>query len=231
MSRSYIENGRPSRLALCLFVTGVYLCALAPVQAESPVSGGVRGGIYLIDWFKALDGGPSGVGTDESSKGAVGPFVSVRLPGRLALQVEGLRRGYGFKRAAGRLGVFSSHDESGSSWDVPALLVWRPDYQENGWQPYIGAGPAARYVTANFTDILRRPRLFPSDPPASETTTTGHRSGAKGGVVVTAGMERRIGPVVISTELRYARWMADTLLGDIVPNRNQVSILFGVRTR
>ena len=97
-----------------LLVTAMCLIA-QPLAIAQPISIGVRGGIHLIDWFKTLEGGPGAQGSDTSSKGAVGPFVSVRLPARLALQVEALRRNYGFKRPAGRLGFFSSHDESGSA--------------------------------------------------------------------------------------------------------------------
>ncbi len=216
---------------LWLIATVAYPLALPSTAAAQPVSVGVRGGLQLIDWYKELNGGPSANGTDESSKAAVGPYVSLKLPARLALQMEGLRRGYGFKRSAARLGSFSSHTESGSSWDIPALLIWRPDYQENGWQPYAGAGPALRYVNADWSEITRRPQVLPTDPPARETSTGGHRSVSKGGVMATAGMERRFGPLAFSVELRYARWTAATLLGDIVPNRNQVSILFGIGTR
>jgi hypothetical protein len=231
VTRSCPGCRRFPRFLAWLIATVVYPMAQPELAFGQPVSVGVRGGWQLIDWYKALNAGPSGVGTDESSKGAVGPFVSLKLPARLALQVEGLRRGYGFNRAAGRLGFFNTHDEAGTSWDIPALLIWRPPYQENGWQPYVGAGPALRYVNADWVEVSRRPQLFPTDPPASETRTTGHRSSSKGGVVATAGMERRFGPIVVSTELRYARWTAATLLGDMVPNRNQVSVLFGIGTR
>jgi hypothetical protein len=215
-----------SRLLLCLPAA-----ALCPSAFAQPISVGVRGGLQLIDWFKPLNGGTERTVTDDSSKAAVGPFVSVKLPRLLALQFEGLRRGYGFKRSTASLGSFNSHEESGSSWDIPALAIWRPDYQENGWQPYAGAGPAVRYVTADFVDVIRRPQLLPTDPPARETRTPGHRSQTNFGVMATAGMERRLGPIVFSTELRYARWTAPTLLGDARPNRSQVSILFGVRSR
>lgn len=215
-----------SRLMLCLLAATV--CPSAEAQ---PVSVGIRGGLQLIDWFKPLNGGTERTATDNSSKAAVGPFVSVRLPRLLALQLEGLRRGYGFKRSTARLGSFISHEESGSSWDIPALLIWRPDYQEDGWQPYAGAGPAVRYVTADWVDVTRRPQLLPTDPPARETRMPGQRSQTNVGAMATAGMERRLGPIVFSAELRYARWTAPTLLGDVRPNRNQVSILFGVRSR
>jgi hypothetical protein len=213
------------------FVAVVYLFSAFPTAWAQPVSIGVKGGIHLLDWFKPLNGGPSGEATDESSKAAVGPFVSARLSESLAMQFEGLRRGYGFKRSTARLGSFNSHEESGSGWEIPALLVWRPDYEENGWRPYASAGPALRYVTAAWTEISRRPQLFPTDPPARETRTPGHRSQSNIGAIAAAGMEREVGRVAISIELRYARWTGATLLGDIVPNRNQVSILFGVRSR
>ena len=219
------------RTAIVWFFVTAFCPVTQPLAKAQPISIGVRGGVHLIDWFKALESGPSGQGSDKSSKGAVGPFVSVKLPARLALQVEALRRSYGFQRAAGRLGFFTSHDESGSAWDIPALIVWRPDYQENGWQPYVGAGPAVRYIAANFVDINRRPQLFPTDPPASETRTPGSRSTSQGGAMATAGMEHRFGPIVVSTELRYTYWSAPKLLGDVVSNRNQLSVLFGIRTR
>ncbi len=224
-----MENDRTVKfpcLLLCLAAAAV--CPSADAQ---PVSVGVRGGLQLIDWFKPLNGSTERTVTDDSSKAAVGPFVSVKLPRLLALQLEGLRRGYGFKRSTARLGSFSSHEESGTSWDIPALLILRPDYQENGWQPYAGAGPAVRYVTADSVDVIRRPKLLPTDPPASETRTPGQRSQTNVGMMATAGMERKLGPIVFSAELRYARWTAPTLLGDVQPNRNQVSILFGVRSR
>ena len=219
-----------SKCLLWLLATAV--CPMSqPLAIAQPISVGVRGGIHVIDWFKPLQEGPTVEGSAKSSRGAVGPFVSVKLPARLALQAEALRRNYGFQRSAGRLGFFSSHEESGSAWDIPALLVWRPDYQENGWQPYAGAGPALRYIIADYVDINRRPQLFPTDPPASETRIPGSRSSKQGGAMATAGMERRVGPIVVSAELRYAYWIASRFTGDIGSNRNQLSVLFGVRTR
>jgi opacity protein-like surface antigen len=203
----------------------------APEAQAQPIAVGVRGGIQLVDWFKDVTIGQTGSGKDQSSKALVGPFVSLKLPARMALQVEALRRNYGFQRSDSRLGSFLSHEESGNAWEIAAILIWRPDYQENGWQPYAGAGPAIRYVNADFVDIVRRPKVLPADPPASETRTPGTRSNTHGGFVATAGMERKVGPLVFSTELRYSYWLAPTLLNDIKPNRNQVSILFGVRSR
>ncbi len=224
-----MENDRAVKFPrLLLWLAAATVCHSAAAQ---PISAGVRGGLQLIDWFKPLNGGTERTVTDDSSKAAVGPFVSVKLPRLLALQLEGLRRGYGFKRSTARLGSFNSHEESGSSWDIPALLIWRPDYQENGWQPYAGAGPAVRYVTADWVAITRRPQFFPTDPPAREIRMAGHRSQTNVGAMATAGMERKLGPIVFSAELRYARWTAPALLGDVQPNRNQVSILFGVRSR
>ena len=49
--------------------------------------------------------------------------------------------------------------------------------------------------------------------------------------MATAGMERKFGPIVVSTELRYAYWSVPKLLGDVVSNRNQLSVLFGIRSR
>jgi hypothetical protein len=191
----------------------------------------VRGGIHLIDWFKVNEPGPNVEGEDDSSKFVAGPFISVRLPKRLALQFEGLRRRYEFKRSTSGLGVFTRHEEAGSAWEIPGLLIWRPDYQEEGWQPYIGAGPGLRYVTADAADIVRRPQLSPTAPPASETRTGSRYSETRPGAVGVAGMERALGPVVVSVELRYAFWTAPRRFADMPPNRNQVSILFGVRSR
>ena len=206
--------------------------ALGPLAASAqPVSVGVRGGIHLLGWYKNSPSGATGSVTGASARGVVGPYVSVRLPGNLALQLEGLRRGYGFKRATGGLATFTSHEESGSSWEIPALLVWRPDYQENGWQPYAGVGPALRYVDASTVEIVRRPQILPTDPPARETRTTGHRGVGNMGVMATAGMERKWGPVKFSAELRYAYWTATVLLRDVAPHHNQVSILFGFGSR
>lgn len=213
-------------------VLGLVASALYPIaHAQPPVSVGIRGGIHLIDWFKAPDAGPSATGTDESSRATVGPLVGLRLPRGLELQSEGLWRGYGFTRSSGRVGFFTSHEESGSSWEIPALLVWHIPYEESGWQPYIGAGPAVRYISANFVDITRRPQVLPTDPPAMETRTTADRNEWRGGVMGTAGMEKRIGHIGISVEFRYAYWSASTLIGDIVPNHSQISLLVGIRSR
>jgi hypothetical protein len=202
------------------------LALLAMPAMGQPVSVGVRGGIHLVDWFKGVKGVPNVEVTDASSKGAVGPFVSVKLPARLALQAEGLRRSYGFTRGASGVGVFRSYQESGTAWDIPVLLMWRPDYEENGWQPYLGTGPGMRRVTANYVDITRRPQ----NPSAPEAHTQGSRNTTQAGVMVSAGMERRLGWIVLSTELRYGYWVAPKLLGDVVSNRNQVSVLVGIRT-
>jgi len=202
------------------------LAGAAQVAAVAqPISAGVRGGAQLIKWHTEFTGAANATGTDDSSRWVAGPFVSVKLPAAgLAIQAEALRRHYGFSRnAISRPGVFNIHEEIGSAWEFPLMLMWRPDYQENGWRPLIGAGPAVRYVSADAADIVRTL--------SGETRSPGRPASNRAGLTATAGMERQLGPLVVSTELRYSYWATSKAFLEVFPNHNQVSILLGIRTR
>ena len=201
-----------------------------PAVFAQPVSIGLKGGVHLIDWYQVPHAGPGGEGTNESSAGIVGPFVRLNLPFRLALQAEGLRRSCGFTRGSGRVGYSVFAREEGSAWELPLLVVYRAPFARGGWQPFVNAGPALRYVTTNWLSFMRIPPLFPDQPPASETLTTGHREETKAGVASGWGVERRLGPVILSAEFRYARWSVTRRISDVRANQNQVEFLFGVRT-
>src|SRR5581483_11572834 len=93
--------------------TVVSLLFFAAAGAAQPLGAGLKIGVLATDAFKVLPAPTLAVFTAESPRYTVGPYVELRLPARMAIEVDALYRSYLF-RSGGSCA-------SASYWDFPVL--------------------------------------------------------------------------------------------------------------
>lgn len=79
---------------------------------------GVKGGIRATNDVE-------GSGTSESKRYLVGPAVEVKLPFRLALEVDALYSRFGLRTSQGGFFGFTDQSQRASSWEFPILAKYR----------------------------------------------------------------------------------------------------------
>lgn len=182
----------------------IVLCFLSVAAAASaqPFGAGLKVGVPATDAFKVFPFPTPGVFTGESPRYTFGPYIELRLPARMAVEVDALYRSYDF-RIADRIGLTS---QSGSSWEFPVLIKHR--FVAGPVRPYFDAGLSF----SRLSDI----RL----------SSLNHRSNY--GIVVGGGVEFNLFLVKVSPEIRYTGWAFRNFDGDQVQSkRNQLAVLFG----
>src|SRR6266496_6522197 len=95
------------RTFLSIFV----LCGAMWAQ---PIGMGVKVGVPATDAFKVLPFPTFAAFTGDSPRYTVGPYVEVRLPLKLALELDALYRSYDFRSLAG--------SETSNSWEFPLVV-------------------------------------------------------------------------------------------------------------
>jgi hypothetical protein len=180
-----------SKTIVCFLVAAGFAVA-------QPVGAGLKVGVPATDAFKVLPFPTTGVFTAESPRYTVGPYVELRLPANMAVEVDALYRSYDFRT--------SGVGASASSWEFPILLKHR----------FI-AGPVRPY----FEGGLSFSRL--SD---INLASLNHRTNY--GIVAGAGVEFNLFLVKVSPEVRYTGWALRDFDGSQVQSkRNQLTVLFG----
>ena len=176
---------------LCLFVA-------AGFAAAQPFGAGLKVGVPATDAFQVRPVPTFAVFTAESHRYLVGPYVELRLPANMAVEVDALYRSYDFRSA----GVGAS----ASSWEFPVLIKHR--FIAGPVRPYFDAGVSF----SRLSDI--------------KVTSLNHRSNY--GVVVGGGLEFNLLLVKVSPEVRYTGWafrnFDDALLQS---KRNQLAVIVG----
>ena len=178
--------------------TVVSLLFLAVAAAAQPFGAGLKIGVPATDAFKVLPVPTLAVFTADSPRYTVGPYVELRLPARMAIEVDALYRSYDFRNAG--IGA------SASSWEFPVLLKHR--FPVPLVKPYFDAGVSF----SRLSDI--------------NLASLNHRSNY--GIVVGAGVEFNLLLIKVSPEVRYTGWALRTFDGQVQSNRNQVAVLFGI---
>ena len=212
-------------------------CAAAiSCQAQDWISVGVRGGVPLTDSFTDRSvqqviatvrnpfGPPQTLSqntffSNGSRNFVLGPTVEVRLPFGFAAEVDALYRPLEFQTrqttslALSLLGNVSLSSVTLTSrvnvWEFPILAKYRLPLPLI--KPYLAGGPSFRAIAAS---------------PAK------HMSGT--GVSVGVGIETRVGPLLVSPEVRYTHWGTDGAYPSsyyVDSAQNQVEFLMGLMMR
>ena len=179
------------KLALCFL-------AVAGFASAQPFGAGLKVGVPATDAFKVLPVPTLAVFTGESPRYTFGPYVELRLPSRMAIEVDALYRSYDFRSA----GVGAS----ASSWEFPVLIKHR--LASGLVRPYFDAGVSF----SQLSDI--------------KLASLNHRSNY--GVVVGGGIEFNLFLMKVSPEVRYTGWAFRNFDDpQIQSKRNQLTVLFG----
>lgn len=185
----------------------VFFVLAASVIAQSalaqPIGIGIKAGVPLTD---ALTLKPSTTlqYLQDTHRFTVGPYVELRLPAHLVIEVDALYRSYEFQRVVPGLSK-----QSVSSWEFP--VVGKYKLFGGPIQPYIEGGVAF----SRLGDI-------------ATITELRHRNNY--GIVIGGGLELHVGALRITPEIRYNGWVyrgLESPLGQLQSNRNQAAILIG----
>ena len=180
-----------TKTILCLFVAAGFASA-------QPLGAGLKVGVPATDAFKVLPVPTLAVFTGESPRYTFGPYVELRLPAGMAIEVDALYRSYSFRNAG--VGV------SGNSWEFPVLIKHR--FASGLIRPYFDAGASfMRLSDISFASL-------------------NHRSNY--GIVVGGGVEFNLLLIKVAPEIRYTGWAFRNFDGaQVQSNRNQLTVLFG----
>lgn len=177
---------------LCFFV----FIGLAQAQ---PVVAGLKVGFPVNDPFNAasyLAFPPA-----SWSNYTFGPFVEVRLPLKLSVEVDALYRGYTFYGAR--------TSASASTWEFP--IVAKYHLLKGPIKPYVEGGLSFSHLS----DI--------------ENVVVSPNHNANFGIVLGAGVEIRALVLRISPEVRYTGYaLQDFSSAGFTSNRNQLAVLVGI---
>ena len=177
-----------------------FLCFLVVSAAAfaQPFGAGLKIGVPVTDAFQVLPVPTLAVFSGDAPRYTVGPYVELRLPARMAIEVDALYRSYNFRSA----GVGAP----ASSWEFPILLKHR--FPVPLVKPYFDAGLSfSRLSDINLASLNHRTNY---------------------GIVVGGGVEFNLFLIKVSPEVRYTGWALRDFDGAQVQSyRNQLTVLFG----
>jgi len=184
-----------------MFKTFCAFFVLAAAAHSQPISVGLKFGVPLSDAFSVQSPNPFQY-VAETRRYTVGPYLDLRLPARVALEIDALYKSYEYRVAGSSI--------SASSWEFPVLAKYK--FLPGPLQPYIEGGIAF----SRLTDV----------PQVIELNNKNNF-----GVVAGAGVEFRLRFVRISPEIRYNGWSRRFFDGPgnyLQSNRNQAAVSVGV---
>jgi len=170
---------------------------VAGFASAQPFGAGIKVGVPATDAFKVLPFPTFATFTARSPRITAGPYVELRLPAGMAVEVDALYRNYDFVNA----GVATS----ASSWEFPVLLKHRISLPLV--KPFFEGGVSF----SRLSDI--------------NLASLNHRSNY--GVVGGGGVEFNLLLIKVSPEIRYTGWAFRNFDGQVQTRRNQLAVLFG----
>lgn len=174
------------------------LLVVAGFASAQPFGAGVKIGVPATDAFN-VSNFPVVVNpfSAEARRYTVGPYVELKLPAGMGVEVDALYRSYDF-----RSGTFAA---SASSWEFPVLLKHRISLPLV--KPFFDGGVSF----SRLSDI--------------KLASLNHRSNY--GVVVGGGVEFNLLLLKVSPEIRYTGWAFRNFDGQVQTKRNQLAVLVG----
>ena len=169
------------------------------MAAAQPLGVGVKLGVPATDAFDVLPLPTFTPFNADQRPFVFGPYLELRLPANLAIEIDALYRSFEFRNA----GVA----ETATSWEFPVLVKHR--FASGLIRPYFDVGASF----SRLSDIRFQ--------------TLKHRSNY--GLVVGGGFDINALLIKISPEIRYTAWGFRNLEGPgVETNRNQLLGLFGI---
>ena len=192
------------------------LCMIGAWSAlAQQISGGIRGGLPLTDFYQAVSS-PGATFSSTSTRFIVGPTIELHLPLGFGVEADALYRHFNYQ-ASGNLVDALVNISANNAWEFPLLLKYRmPGLFV---RPFLDAGVAFdRWSGSKQLRVLA-------------VVTKSDVSGTDTGFVAGGGIELHTPLIRLSPEIRYTRWGASSitdLSGALRSNQNQVEILVGL---
>ena len=178
--------------------TFLALSVLAISASAQPVGMGLKLGVPANEAYKVLPFPTFAAFNATGQRFTFGPYVELRLPAGMAVEVDALHRNHEFLTALGM--------QSASSWEFPILLKHR-----------IGSHIIKPYFEGGVT--LSR---------ISDVTVINLANRGNYGLVVGGGLEFKFLFLRLSPELRYSAYAFKTLDQPAAESRRgQLAVLFG----
>jgi hypothetical protein len=204
----------------------VLACLALPLQAQLPLSFGIKGGARLSDFTDDYSSGTGSKTTKQDHVYTFGPYAEINLPLGFSLEGDLLykRSGATFIQTF-RAGDFSQTGLSTSnsrqfnfnSFDFPILLKKRFGQKAVFFRPFVEGGLANRYSTG-----------LPASTSLTDPFAASTHGGWQEGVALGGGVEFKLLILKISGELRWTRF--GNISSQSLPklNANQAELLIGI---
>jgi hypothetical protein len=178
---------------------GIFLLSASILSAQS-FSVGAKGGALLTDPAERFD---------QSRRYIVGPYFELRLPEKLALEVNALYSRFGSSLSP----AGSSFGRTrGNSWQLPVLAKYYFSDARVGVKPFASGGVSFRKIWFVNDQILSGRRI-------EDTSELGVGAVAAGGIAI------KFGRFTIAPEARYIRWGGTNFPAT---NQNEAQVLLGI---
>jgi len=207
-----------TRALVCLSVAATAFC-------QRP-SFGIKAGVPASDAFRA-ESWRYGRYHADSGRYVIGPAFELRLPMRLSIGLDVLRRSLKYRSEAQAWDLTTT----GDAWYFPLFAKYR---LTGSWvAPYLAGG----FAFERLSGIKQVGRIISGTLPRQEVPVNtdqpddlANRSAY--GYLLGVGLEGRLPLFRIAPELRYTRWGRDTFYsyggGFPLSRRNQLELLVGI---
>jgi len=182
-----------------LIKTFLALIVLAVSVSAQPLGAGLKLGVPATDAYRLLPVPTFAVFNATAQPFTWGPYVELRLPAGMAVEVDALHRNHEFLTAAGM--------ETAQSWEFPILLKHR--IGSHIIKPYFEGGVTLSHLT--------------------DVTVVNLSNRSNYGLVVGGGVEFKFLFLRLAPELRYSAYAFKTLDQPLAESRRgQLAVLFSV---
>lgn len=200
----------------------VLACLAVPLQAQLPISFGLKGGARLSDFTQDYSNGTVAQTTKQDHIYTIGPYAELHLPVGFSIEADLLykKSGATFAQLAAPAPFYTTagtRQFNFDSFDVPILLKKRFGEEALFFRPFLEGGLANRYTTG-----------LPGSTSITDPLLAGTHSGWQEGIALGGGVEFKLLILKISGELRWTRY--GNISSQTIPkiSANQAEFLIGV---
>jgi opacity protein-like surface antigen len=195
----------------------VLACLALPLQAQLPISFGLKGGGRLSDFTEDYRNSAGDRTTKQDHTYTIGPYAELNLPVGFSLEADLLYKKSGATFAQAATSGVTTRQFNFDSFDVPILLKKRFGERAMFFRPFLEGGLANRYSSG-----------LPGSTSMTDPLSASTHSGWQEGIVLGGGVEFKVLILKVSGELRWTRF--GNISSSTIPkiNANQAELLFGI---
>ena len=195
---------------------------------QSRIEVGVRGGVPFNDAFQSQLSSGTRTITSDRSRYTVGPTIRTTLTEHLAVQLDALYTHSRYDRVdtPGCVCNVLTSSVHYDRWDFPLLALLESSRPSRA---FIGGGIALHRSNNTF-----RTTVFSPNGTVSPFSVRAHGGDGKAlAIVISSGLRRKVGPVVLEPEIRYSRLRSDAPDSsgspfEVIRTPNQFEFMLGI---